>query len=257
MQVVGLRRSFAITLIPFLVLLFGALPSATADNEEIPSSLADDIINKYLQAKSQDNELRGASMEVEISAQVPKLNESGTLRALRKISRVGQITYRQIAFQGANFVKKEIIARYLDAEKQEQGDQDIGITPENYKFKYKGQVPSQANSPAFVFQLTPRKKKLGLFKGEMWIDCKTYLPVFEKGRLVKNPSVFFKKVDFRRGFNIQNGLAVPTYLVSTIDTRLVGKIEINISFSKFAQGRDTEADEDAADSAATRQSMLQ
>jgi len=255
MQVTGLRRRFLITFITFSVLLFGILPSATADEEEISSSEVAEIISKYLRAKSHDDELRGASMEVEISAQVPKLKESGTLRALRKISRVGQVTYRQIAFQGANFVKKEIIARYLNAEQQEQGDQDIGITPANYKFKYKGQVPSQANTPAYVFQLTPRKKKVGLFKGEMWIDSKTYLPVFEKGRLVKNPSVFFKQVDFRRGFSIQNGLAVPSYLASTIDTRLVGKIEISINFSKFTRSRDSETDEEV-NSAAVHQSML-
>jgi hypothetical protein len=73
---------------------------------------------------------------------------------------------------------------------------------------------------------------------------------------VKNPSVFFKKVDFRRGFTIQNGLAVPAYLASTIDTRLVGKIEISINFSNFAQGRDDETDGDTADSTTIRQSML-
>jgi hypothetical protein len=173
------------------------------------------------------------SMEVEIHATVPKRQESGTLRALRKISRVGQITYRVLAFQGANFVKTEIIARYLAAEEQGQGDQDIGITPANYKFKYKGMVPSQQNMPAYVFQLTPRKKKVGLFKGEIWIDSKTYQPVFEEGRLVKNPSVFFKKVDFRRGFAVQNGKVVPCYMASTIDTRLVGKIEILINFFAF------------------------
>jgi hypothetical protein len=256
MQVIGLRRPFPITLITSLVLMFGLLSNALADPEELSPAEEAAIINKYLQAKSHDNELRGASMEVEISAQVPKLKESGTLRALRRISRVGQITYRVIAFQGANFVKKEIIARYLQAEQQEQGDQDIGITPVNYKFKYKGQIPSQAGTPAYVFQLTPRKKKVGLFKGEMWIDSKTYLPVFEKGRLVKNPSVFFKKVDFRRGFAIQNGVAVPAYIASTIDTRLVGKIEISINFSKFTKGQDLEADEDGANSAVVHQTML-
>jgi hypothetical protein len=258
MQVIGLRRPFPVTSITLLLVLFSLLATtALADPEQISPSQEAEIINKYLQAKSHDNELRGASMEVEISAEVPKLKESGTLRALRKISRVGQITYKQIAFQGAKFVKNEIIARYLSAEQQEQGDQDIGITPANYKFKYKGEVPSRADTPAYIFQLTPRKKKVGLFKGEMWIDSKTYLPVFEKGRLVKNPSVFFKKVDFRRGFAIQNGMAVPAYLASTIDTRLVGKIEININFSKFTQNQGAEADEETtADSAVTHQTML-
>ena len=256
MQVIGLRLRFPITLITFSLLLFGLFSPALADEEKLSSSEEAEIINKYLQAKGHDHEMRGASMEVEISADVPKLKESGTLRALRKISRVGQITYKRIAFQGAKFVQNEIIGRYLAAEQQEQGDQDVGITPANYKFKYKSQVPSQAGTPAYVFQLTPRKKKVGLFKGEMWIDSKTYLPVFEKGRLVKNPSFFFKRVDFRRGFAIQNGLAVPAYLASTIDTRLVGKIEININFSKFTQGQSSEADEETASSDMVHQTMF-
>jgi hypothetical protein len=87
-----------------------------------------------------------------------------------------------------------------------------------------------------VFQLQPRKKRVGLYKGELWLDSRLYLPVLEKGRLVKNPSVFFKKVDFERGFSIQDGLSVPSYITSTIDTRLVGKVELNISYSKFNQG---------------------
>jgi hypothetical protein len=255
MQVIGLRR-FLTTLITSFVLLFGLLPCAVAEDEEGSPSESKRIIDKYLQAREHEDELRGMSMEVEIHAAVPKRKESGTLRALRRISRVGQITYRVLAFQGANFVKTEIIARYLAAEQQGQGDQDIGITPVNYKFKYKGTIPSQQNMPAYVFQLTPRKKKIGLFKGEMWIDSKTYLPVFEEGRLVKNPSVFFKNVDFRRGFSVQNGKVVPAYMASTIDTRLVGKVEILINFSHFTQNTDTETGDGASTAVAVHQSSL-
>ena len=44
--------------------------------------------------------------------------------------------------------------------------------------------------------MNPRKKREGLFKGEIWIDTDTALPVREVGRFVKSPSVFLKKVDF-------------------------------------------------------------
>ena len=44
--------------------------------------------------------------------------------------------------------------------------------------------------------MTPRKKRAGLFKGEIWIDAATYLRVQESGYLVKNPSIFLKKVAF-------------------------------------------------------------
>ena len=33
----------------------------------------------------------------------------------------------------------------------------------------------------YVFQVTPRKKRAGLFKGEIWIDAATYLRVQETG----------------------------------------------------------------------------
>jgi len=236
----GLRRTFP-PLLSAAVLLFGAVAVsfATPDfggRDESGDPVGSEILQKYLEAKGHTQDLRGASMEVEISASVPKLKENGKLRALRMISHVGQVTYRVAAFQGPNFVKKEIIARYLQAEQQSQDKENIDITPQNYKFKYKGERQTQAGASAFVFQLQPRKKRVGLYKGELWLDSRLYLPVLEKGRLVKNPSIFFKKVDFERGFSIQDGFSVPSYITSTIETRLVGKVELNISYSKFNHG---------------------
>ena len=173
-------------------------------------------------------------MEVEIQANVPKLKENGTLKALRKISKVGQITYRYLSFQGDNTVKSQVIIRYLQAEQQGQGDSKIAITPENYKFKYKGLKTTDAGVQGHVFQLSPRKKKVGLFKGELWVDAHTFLPLVERGRLVKNPSVFFKKVDFERDFAIHSGHSVPSRVMSVIDTRIIGKVELLINYSKYA-----------------------
>ncbi len=207
------------------------------------SSPATNIIDRYLQAtQGHEASLRGASMEVNIDASVPKLKEKGKLRALRRISKVGQITYRTLSFQGDSTVKNQVIARYLSAEQQGQGDQDIAITPKNYKFKYRGEE-SISGQRAYHFQLSPIKKRVGLFKGELWLDERTYLPLMEKGRLVKNPSVWFKQVDFERGFSIQGGQSVPTYVSSVIDTRLVGKVELNINFSKIEKDTTEETGE--------------
>jgi len=221
-------------------LLLGAVAVSFASpdipvGDESGDPVGSQILQKYLEAKGHTQDLRSASMEVEISATVPKLKENGKLRAFRMISRVGQVTYRVAAFQGPNFIKKEIIARYLQAEQQSQGQakENIDITPQNYKFRYRGERQTPSGASAFVFQVQPRKKRVGLYKGELWVDSHLYLPVLERGRFVKNPSVFFKKVDFERGFSIQDGFSVPAYITSTIDTRLVGKVELNISYSNF------------------------
>jgi hypothetical protein len=228
----------------FLLLLPWLNVRAEDEGDDLGNASSAAILNKYLQAtQNHEDALRGASMEVDINATVFKLKEHGTLRALRKISKVGQITYRVLGFQGDNTVKNQVIARYLQAEQQGQGDQNLAITPANYKFKFKGQKQGNAGDNVYVFQLSPRKKKVGLFKGELWLDSNTCLPVLEKGRLVKNPSIFFKKVDFERAFSIKDGVAIPQHMNSTIETRLIGKVEINIDYTHFeANGESEEGD---------------
>jgi hypothetical protein len=210
------------------------------DDSNGPSKV---IIGKYLQATNRQP--KAHSMEVEINASVPRLQQHGKLRALRKISKVGLITYRVLGFQGDNTVKKEVIARYLQAEQQSQSDPGLLLTPANYKFKLKGERRLEDNELVEMFQVSPRKKRVGLFKGELWLDASSYLPVLEKGRLVKNPSVFFKKVDFERDFAILNGVSVPAHMTSTIDTRVVGKVELDINYTHVDDG----ADDDTVDTA--------
>ncbi len=234
------RRTLAVLSLASVLLAGGVAPAADADTED-PNAPSATILDKYLQAtQTHDDSLRGASMEVEINASVPKLKENGKLRALRKISRVGQITYHVLGFQGDNTIKNQVIARYLQAEQQGQGDGTLAITPANYKFKYKGEKQTTAGQSVYVFSVAPHKKKVGLFKGEIWLDPQTSLPIFEKGRLVKNPSVFFKKVDFERAYAIKNGVSIPAYMNSTIDTRLIGKVELSISYSHFAENGGSE-----------------
>ena len=212
---------------------------------------AGDIINKYLQAtQGHEDTLRGASMQVDIDASVPKLKEQGKLKALRNISKVGVITYRVLSFQGDNTVKQQVIARFLSAEQQAQSDNKLAIIPANYKFNYKGERQLDKGGDVFVFQVTPRAKRVGLFKGEVWLDSHTYLPVYEKGRLVKNPSVFFRKVDFERAYSIRNGVAIPQSVSSTIDTRLIGVVQLNVNYSKFEQNAGTDQADGGAQSAA-------
>ncbi|MBV9300554.1 MAG: hypothetical protein JOY62_05195 [Acidobacteriaceae bacterium] len=217
-----------------LAVVVSAGSDATADEPKREDKAATAaILLKYVAAsQAQADVVRGASMQVEITASVPKLKEEGRLQALRKISKVGQITYHVLGFQGDTTVKSQVIARFLQAEQQGPQAADLSITPANYKFKFKGEWKF-GDKDAYLFQLSPRRKVVGLFKGEIWIDAATYLPLYEKGRLVKNPSIFFKKVDFQRAFTIANGTAIPAYMVSTIDTRVVGKVEINIHYSNF------------------------
>ncbi len=196
----------------------------------------DAIVESYCAAaRSQQELLKGASMDVEIDAALPQLKKQGKLHALRRISALGRITYEKLRFEGDGAVKNQVIARYLSAEAESQTEQapSMAVTPENYRFKYKGKAVWNGRD-ARVFQVTPRRKRQGLFKGEVWIDAATYLRVRESGRLVKNPSIFLKRVEFVRNYEIQDGIAVPRRVESVVETRLVGKAELTIDFTNFS-----------------------
>src|ERR1700730_4064486 len=189
------------------------------------------LVNSYQNAaREQSVRLRGASMEVDIEASLPKLQKHGRLRALRRISRLGRITYESLRFEGDNTIKNSVIARYVAGETQGQWNEGaLAITPANYKFKYKGLSDGNGRQ-IHVFQLTPRKKRVGLFKGELWLDAATGLLLRESGRLVKNPSIFLRRIEFVREYEIRDGLAIPLQVESTVETRLVGKAELTVRF---------------------------
>jgi hypothetical protein len=191
-----------------------------------------DVLNKYIEStKTQADRLKGMQMEVQISAELPKLKKSGTMSALRKISELGKVSYKMLGFSGDTTIKNDVIARYLTAETQGNTDtSQYAITPTNYKFKYLGMAEEKGRK-AHVFKVEPRQKRVGLFKGELWIDSETYMPVRESGQFVKNPSVFLKKVEFARAYALRDGVSVPQHIDSTIETRIVGKAQIAIDFA--------------------------
>ena len=227
----GPRVKFA-----FLALALTVTAAAAAlpplDAEDAASA---EILDRYLaNTQSQQANMRGVQMDVEIDAALPKLQKTGKLQALRSISKLGSITYQGLKFIGDKTIKDDVIVRYLTAEKQSQDISAMALTPKNYKFKYKGEA-ERNGMLVHVFQVSPRKKMVGLFKGELWVDASTYLPVHESGRFVKNPSVFLKKIDFVRDYQIKDGVAFPSHIESRVDTRFWGPAQMSISFKNVTR----------------------
>jgi hypothetical protein len=216
-----------------LLLLFATLGSSVFAG--LSAAPPDAIVESYCAAtRGQDEAVEAASMDIKIDAALPKLKKFGRLRALRHISALGRITYDRLFFEGDGTVKNQVIARYLTAEVEAQKSlaPSLAVTPSNYKFKFKGQTQLEGRD-TYIFEVTPRQKRPGLFKGEIWIDAKTSLRVQENGYLVKTPSIFLKKVAFIRKYEIRDGIAVPLQVHSVVDTRLVGQAELTIDFSNF------------------------
>lgn len=236
------------------ILLLGltlAIAPVRADDDDADAAgqTGAEVLTGYFAAvEAQRESLRGTSADVTFEGSLPRLKKHGRLSALRKISQIGQVTYKMLGFSGDDTVKKEVIARYMTAETTaKETASNVGINLENYQFKYKGFQDKQAFK-VHVFELKPRAKRVGLFKGELWIDDATSLPVRESGRFVKNPSLFLKKVEFVREYEIVDGVARPKRIESNIDTRIAGKAMLAIDFTNYTR-------EDAAAPAVAAESV--
>ena len=185
---------------------------------------------------------------VEIDASLPKLERQGRLRAIRRLLPFGKPEYQVLEIAGDQTVRQQVIIRYLSADVRAAAipASSIAITPANYKFRYKGAVKT-GETVTYVYQITPRKKREGLIKGELWLDGETGAALRQAGHLVKTPSIFVKRMDIARETTLRNGIAEMRVTHLSVDTRLVGRAELTIEERPY-----TAADHGPAPSIAER-----
>jgi hypothetical protein len=210
-----------------LLICFAALPV-------FAGSGADPHVLEYVrQTRVQRGKARYV-VDVTFSASLPALSKKGVLRAIKRQAPQGQL-YESMNFEGDGLVKTNIIARYLQAEFENQRPEEklaTEISPLNYQFNLKGEERI-GDREALVYEVKPLRHRPGLFKGKVWLDKETLLPLREQGKLEKVPSVWIKEIVFTREYHLEHGLSLPSAIHSEVNTRIVGKSVINIEFSHY------------------------
>jgi hypothetical protein len=227
------------------VLILCSLGLAAGASPDPVDNSGQEIIDRYLAAQRL-NQPSGLEMDAEIQARLPKLKKIASLQALRKISKLGKITWDRFHFSGDSdsTIKKEVISRFIQNEQEQTDTSKSAINLQNYKFKYKGLAQVKDGKQVYVFHLTPRKNTSDLFKGELWLDEETCLPVHEAGTFVKSPNrAFLTKVQFVRDYELINGFSIPSRLESQADTRFWGPAHVSIRYNNFVKATDEQVAE--------------
>jgi len=217
--------------LPPILILLAILLASTLRAAEAPAAesnaQADIAFARYTAGLERSNPWNLET--VEIDASLPKLAKKGRLRAIRRLLPFGKPEYQVLEIAGDQTVKQQVIVRYLSAEVRAAAipASSTAITPANYKFHYKGPVKT-GDSVAYVFDISPRKKRPGLIKGELWLDGETGAVLRQSGYLVKSPSIFVKRIDLTRDTALQAGVAQTRVTHVSVDTRLVGRAELVI-----------------------------
>ena len=149
-------------------------------------------------AARQLNEPVSYSANTVVEAELPDTSQKGEYRLRRRFIAPKTLLFTPVRFVGDNFVKSNIIARLLQAEvdhvNKGEGAQ-TAINEANYKFSYKGADEIDGGA-VYVFQVKPRGKRPGLFKGRIYLDASQRQPAPRRGHAGKDAVIFIKKIEF-------------------------------------------------------------
>jgi hypothetical protein len=201
--------------------------SARMTIEESAPALA---FGKYLASLQERNLFtESGRVSMEIDASLPGLAKEGRMFAVRHTNDSERSEYSDVRLDGDSTVKHEVIARYLAAAGASRLPySSVAVTPANYKFRYAGSVETKGTA-VYIFQITPKTKRTGLIRGQIWIDSTTGIAVHQVGRFVKQPSVFIRRIEVSRDVNLREGLPCVRVTNVAIYTRLMGRAELKIT----------------------------
>lgn len=228
-------------------MLSSCLSRAGASRDFIPTAVISpqstdaapmEVLQRYMSQQISTAKLTDYSVDVEIEAALPSMHRQGGMKATRVLSGGTNLAYRNAEFTGDNSIKGDVITRYLNGDRDSlKNPVDVSITETNYTFEHRG-IALYNDHRVHVFEVIPKVKRVGLYRGELWIDIESGRPLREFGRFVKSPSVFLKNVDFVRDYLFAEDPALkdrtlPARFISTMDTRIVGPAELTVHFKNY------------------------
>ena len=197
----------------------------------VPRMSAELALQTYQkQASRQSQALAGYSAATLIRAALPASSQHGEFELERRYTAPRTLAFKPLHYEGDGFVKTNVIARLLQSEVdhvQKDDPSSTALRRENYKFSHKS-TAQIAGRAVHVFQVKPRKKRPGLFKGQIYLDAYTGCLVRVEGRVVKSPSLFVNKIDFVQDYAEVDGFTFPVRMHSEAKAALVGRTVVDI-----------------------------
>jgi hypothetical protein len=202
-----------------------------------PPRMSPDLaLTTYLDlAHRQLADLGAYSDETVIDADLPDTSQHGRYELRRTFQAPKTLAFAAVRFAGDGFVKTNVIIRLLQSEVDhvQKGEGRLtAITSENYKFSWKG-VDTLDGRTFYRYQVKPRKKRPGLFKGFILVDAVSGHLRRAEGSMVKSPSFFVKKLEFVQDYGAFGQFSLPVHVHSVARTRLVGRAVVDISHDGY------------------------
>lgn len=209
----------------------GVSPLVFAEPTPLPVMAPELALQTFERRSSvQAERLASYSVTMLICAQLPNSSQNGEYELQTRYSAPRTLVFKALRFTGDNFIKHNVILRLLQSEVEHLQKDDpalTAITPANYRFSYKGTSQLEGRQ-VHVYQLKPRQRRSGLFKGRIHLDAYSGSLMRAEGWLVKSPSFFVKKIHFVQDFADIGSFTFSVHIHSEAQVRLLGSAIVDI-----------------------------
>jgi hypothetical protein len=200
-------------------------------NDLLPMMSPELALATYQQRSAQQaSALAAYSSVTVIRAELPDTSQQGEFELQRKFQAPHTLQFTPMHFTGDGFVKSNVITRLLQSEVDHVEKDDPALTAistANYKFSYKG-ATRIGDVLVHVYQVKPRKKRPGLFKGRVYLDAHTGALLRAEGSVVKSPSFFVKHIEFVQEYADVESFTLPVHVHSEANARILGRTIVDI-----------------------------
>jgi hypothetical protein len=147
----------------------------------------------------------------------------------------GSKQFEVVSENGWGGARKHVFPRLLEAEVEaahpDRRDRSR-ITPENYSFEMAG-TECVRSRWAYVMAIEPKTANKYLIRGRIWVDANEYAIIRIEGVPAKNPSFWFKSVEFSHDYDKTGSFWFPTLDHSVTDVRIFGSTELTIEYLDY------------------------
>ena len=222
---------------PFPLILTDTQPApALGPGVQLPVMAPELAFSTYQQRVAQQTKgLAGYSAVTVVHAELPETSQQGEYELQRKFEAPHSLQFTPLRFAGDGFVKSNVINRVLQSEVdhvQKDDPELTAISPANYKFSYKG-ATRLGERLVHDYQVKPRRKRMGLFKGHIYLDAHTGTLVRVEGTIVRSPSFFVKHIEFVQDYTDVQSFTLPVHIHSEAKARIVGRTIVDITHRDY------------------------
>jgi len=178
----------------------------------------------------QAQHLGGYRATMVVRAQLARIGQQGEYALACQYAAPRSLRFTPLHYAGDAFVKSNVIMRLLESEAdhvQKGEEEGIAISSTNYSFSYRATTELDGRL-VHDYEVRPRKKRKGLFRGHIYLDVFRGTLARTEGRLVKVPSLFVKTVQFEQDYADFGAFSFPVHLHSSAHTRVIGPAVVDV-----------------------------